>query len=178
MFPLSSKKPSFLQFHLRPYSLLGLDKSSIPSTLASSQVVSELLLEIPEIGEGRAHVRELWQGSKLTKHRTPTSVANDIMVEEPWMNGITCSATSHDSGLDNIDLDCNIPNCLEDIARDQMEIVLLGTGSSQPSKYRNVSSVYINLFSKGSVLLDCGEGTYAQLKRRCYSLNNSLCIFH
>ncbi|XP_021300470.1 tRNAse Z TRZ4, mitochondrial-like [Herrania umbratica] len=39
-------------------------------------------------------------------------------------------------------------------------------GSSQPSKYRNVSSVYINLFSKGSLLLDCGEGTLGQLKRR------------
>ncbi|GMQ08573.1 hypothetical protein CsSME_00052241 [Camellia sinensis var. sinensis] len=47
-----------------------------------------------------------------------------------------------------------------------MEIVLLGTGSSQPSKYRNVSSIFINLFSKGSILLDCGEGTLGQLKRR------------
>ncbi|KAJ6700796.1 TRNASE Z TRZ4 MITOCHONDRIAL [Salix koriyanagi] len=41
-----------------------------------------------------------------------------------------------------------------------------GTGSSQPSKYRNVTSIYINLFSKGSLLLDCGEGTLGQLKRR------------
>lgn len=135
--------------------------------------MSELLSEIPEIEETRKNVSQFWHVSKLTNHRTP-SVANNIMVEEPWMNGITCSATFHDSRLDNIELDCNIPNCLEDISRDQMEIVLLGTGSSQPSKYRNVSSVYINLFSKGSVLLDCGEGTYAQLKRRYYSLNNSL----
>ncbi|KAI3856511.1 hypothetical protein MKX03_016368 [Papaver bracteatum] len=56
--------------------------------------------------------------------------------------------------------------CLENISRDDMEIVFLGTGSSQPSKYRNVSSIFINIFSKGSLLLDCGEGTLGQLRRR------------
>ncbi|KAI3955770.1 hypothetical protein MKW98_006130 [Papaver atlanticum] len=59
-----------------------------------------------------------------------------------------------------------LPSCLENISRDDMEIVFLGTGSSQPSKYRNVSSILINLFSKGSLLLDCGEGTLGQLRRR------------
>ncbi|OIT32048.1 PREDICTED: zinc phosphodiesterase ELAC protein 2-like [Nicotiana attenuata] len=59
-----------------------------------------------------------------------------------------------------------LPSCLEGITREDMEIVVLGTGSSQPSKYRNVSSIFINLFSKGSILLDCGEGTLGQLKRR------------
>ncbi|GFP79691.1 zinc phosphodiesterase elac protein 2 [Phtheirospermum japonicum] len=59
-----------------------------------------------------------------------------------------------------------IPGCMEDIRRDDMEIVFLGTGSSQPSKYRNVSSIFLNLFSKGSMLLDCGEATLGQLKRR------------
>ncbi|XP_074285596.1 tRNAse Z TRZ4, mitochondrial-like isoform X2 [Silene latifolia] len=57
-------------------------------------------------------------------------------------------------------------SCSENISREDMEIVLLGTGSSQPSKYRNVSSIFINLFSKGGLLLDCGEGTLGQLKRR------------
>ncbi|KAI3929419.1 hypothetical protein MKW92_010446 [Papaver armeniacum] len=60
----------------------------------------------------------------------------------------------------------NLPSCLENISRNDMEIVFLGTGSSQPSKYRNVSSIFINLFSKGSLLLDCGEGTLGQLRRR------------
>ncbi|XP_013592360.1 PREDICTED: zinc phosphodiesterase ELAC protein 2 [Brassica oleracea var. oleracea] len=65
-----------------------------------------------------------------------------------------------------------LPSCLENIRRDDMEIVLLGTGSSQPSKYRNVSAIYIDLFSKGSLLLDCGEGTLGQLKRR-YGLDGA-----
>ncbi|KAK6163418.1 hypothetical protein DH2020_000282 [Rehmannia glutinosa] len=59
-----------------------------------------------------------------------------------------------------------LPDCMEGINREVMEIVILGTGSSQPSMYRNVSSVFLNLFSKGSLLLDCGEATLGQLKRR------------
>ncbi|AQK91182.1 tRNAse Z4 [Zea mays] len=59
-----------------------------------------------------------------------------------------------------------IPCCVEDATREDMEITFLGTGSSQPSKYRNVSSIYINLFERGGILLDCGEGTLGQLKRR------------
>nr|XP_029147080.1 tRNAse Z TRZ4, mitochondrial-like [Arachis hypogaea] len=72
----------------------------------------------------------------------------NMMIEEPWL----CDST--------------VPSCLENIRRDDLEIILLGTGSSQPSKYRNVSSIYINLFSKIGLLLDCGEGTLGQLKRR------------
>ncbi|KAL3162088.1 hypothetical protein ABBQ38_009153 [Trebouxia sp. C0009 RCD-2024] len=35
-----------------------------------------------------------------------------------------------------------------------------------PSKYRNVTSIYINCFQRGGMLLDCGEGTLGQLTRR------------
>lgn len=73
---------------------------------------------------------------------------NEVMIEEPWLD------------------ENRLPSCLDNARRDDLEIVLLGTGSSQPSKYRNVSSIYVNLFSKGSLLLDCGEGTLGQLKRR------------
>lgn len=73
---------------------------------------------------------------------------NEVVIEEPWLD------------------ENRLPNCLDNVRRDDLEIVLLGTGSSQPSKYRNVSSIYVNLFSKGSLLLDCGEGTLGQLKRR------------
>ncbi|XP_010545682.1 PREDICTED: zinc phosphodiesterase ELAC protein 2 [Tarenaya hassleriana] len=128
---------NLLKFTLRPYANLGLDRSCIPSQLTSSRVMDELLTEIPEIKEKTEEIKRLWNGQD-----------NKMMIEEPWLTEIT------------------IPSCLENIRRDDMEIVLLGTGSSQPSKYRNVSAVYINLFSRGSLLLDCGEGTLGQLKRR------------
>ena len=48
-------------------------------------------------------------------------------------------------------------------------ITFLGTGSAQPSKYRNVSGIHIGT-SNGDFLLDCGEGTYGQLSR-CFGYN-------
>ena len=52
----------------------------------------------------------------------------------------------------------NIPN------RDA-EIIPLGTGSSVPSKHRNVSGTLICVPGIGNYLLDCGEGTLGQIRR-------------
>ena len=46
-----------------------------------------------------------------------------------------------------------------------VEIITLGTGSSIPSKYRNVSATLIRVPQHGYYLLDCGENTLGQLKR-------------
>lgn len=45
------------------------------------------------------------------------------------------------------------------------EIALLGTGSSAPSKYRNVAGNLLRVPGCGSYLLDCGENTLGQMKR-------------
>ncbi|KOS18474.1 Ribonuclease Z 1 [Escovopsis weberi] len=45
------------------------------------------------------------------------------------------------------------------------EIIALGTGSSVPSKYRNVSGTLIRVPGIGNYLLDCGEGTLGQIRR-------------
>ncbi|RMJ23904.1 hypothetical protein PHISP_05211 [Aspergillus sp. HF37] len=45
------------------------------------------------------------------------------------------------------------------------EVIVLGTGSSAPSKYRNVSATLVNVPDHGYYLLDCGEATLGQLKR-------------
>eukprot|EP00302_Diacronema_sp_CCMP2436_P018831 CAMPEP_0179979728 /NCGR_PEP_ID=MMETSP0983-20121128/41521_1 /TAXON_ID=483367 /ORGANISM="non described non described, Strain CCMP 2436" /LENGTH=1012 /DNA_ID=CAMNT_0021897549 /DNA_START=28 /DNA_END=3065 /DNA_ORIENTATION=- len=46
------------------------------------------------------------------------------------------------------------------------EVTFLGTGAAMPSKYRNVSATLLHLPAGGCVLLDCGEGTLGQLRRR------------
>ncbi|KAL8689237.1 MAG: hypothetical protein Q9218_005045 [Villophora microphyllina] len=46
-----------------------------------------------------------------------------------------------------------------------VEIVCLGTGSSAPSKYRNVSATLLRVPGSGTYLFDCGEGTLGQLRR-------------
>lgn len=106
-----------------------------------------------------------------SKYAMPKKVVNRIIVEEPWMNEASCSPHANfelvnDGEGKQSTKNSDIPPCLENISREDMEIILLGTGSSQPSKYRNVSSIFLNLFSKGTLLLDCGEGTLGQLKRR------------
>ena len=47
----------------------------------------------------------------------------------------------------------------------EAEIICLGTGSAQPSKYRNVSSTLLRVPGCGSYMLDCGENTLGQLRR-------------
>lgn len=138
--------------------------------MTAEGIVDELISEIPEITEASRSVSQLWCGSGDPMRR---SSANDDMIEEPWMteNALTpdsCKMNQQRVISEGIHADhgSDLPSCLENVTREDMEIVLLGTGSSQPSKYRNVSSVYVNLFSRGSLLLDCGEGTLGQLTRR------------
>ncbi|CAK37256.1 uncharacterized protein An01g10760 [Aspergillus niger] len=53
----------------------------------------------------------------------------------------------------------------KDLPGANVEIITLGTGSSAPSKYRNVSATLLNVPGYGYYLLDCGENTLGQLKR-------------
>ncbi len=36
------------------------------------------------------------------------------------------------------------------------QVVFLGTGAAIPAKYRNVTGIYVNLFERGGLMLDCG----------------------
>ncbi|CRG89533.1 ribonuclease Z [Talaromyces islandicus] len=47
----------------------------------------------------------------------------------------------------------------------EAEVFTLGTGSSSPSKYRNVSATLLHVPKKGYYLFDAGENTLGQLKR-------------
>ncbi|KAI1928829.1 hypothetical protein LOZ39_003386 [Ophidiomyces ophidiicola] len=56
-------------------------------------------------------------------------------------------------------------NVRQKIPDSDAEIITLGTGSSLPSMYRNVSATLLRIPGHGSYLFDCGEGTLGQLKR-------------
>ncbi|WVR08979.1 hypothetical protein IAU60_006038 [Kwoniella sp. DSM 27419] len=49
---------------------------------------------------------------------------------------------------------------------DDIVVTTLGTGSAIPSKYRNVSSTHLDVPGLGGILLDAGEGTLGQMRRR------------
>lgn len=53
----------------------------------------------------------------------------------------------------------------QDLPSQDAEVICLGTGSSAPSKYRNVSATLLRVPGCGSYLFDCGEGTLGQLRR-------------
>ncbi|ANB11474.1 Trz1p [Sugiyamaella lignohabitans] len=51
---------------------------------------------------------------------------------------------------------------------DEPQVITLGTGSSQPSKYRNVSCTVVRVpfgNSSKAIMFDCGEGTLGSIKR-------------
>ncbi|KZV50110.1 zinc phosphodiesterase ELAC protein 2 [Dorcoceras hygrometricum] len=112
-------------FNLRPYANLGLDKSGIPNLASPSEIIDELKSEIPEIVNASKQVSQFWWENRTTSLEKTSLEADIVMTEEPWLP------------------EGAIPSCLENITREEMEIVLLGT-----------------------VYFWCGEGTLGQLKRR------------
>ncbi|KAK3163209.1 hypothetical protein QOZ80_1AG0000690 [Eleusine coracana subsp. coracana] len=167
---------NLLKFQLRPYAQLGLDRASIPSLFTYEDIVEELISEIPEVRAVPEQVCKFWHNNVGSKNALPP-VGSMPMVEEPWINQ-NSEKLDHGTRLQEIleraypKDNKEIPTCVKNSTREDMEITFLGTGSSQPSKYRNVSSIYINLFARGGMLLDCGEGTLGQLKRR-YGVNGA-----
>ncbi|GAB4817494.1 hypothetical protein N2152v2_004540 [Parachlorella kessleri] len=59
------------------------------------------------------------------------------------------------------------PHCLQALAAagDGTQVVFLGTGSAEPSKYRGASAVHLRLDCGQGILLDCGEGCLGQMQR-------------
>ncbi|GLC37922.1 hypothetical protein PLESTF_000610300 [Pleodorina starrii] len=72
----------------------------------------------------------------------------------------------------------DVPEVLRSGDRRQAELTFLGTASSQPSKYRNVSGCYVDLFDRGGLLVDCGEDAMGQMKRRFGSAETERRLLH
>ncbi|TLD04806.1 uncharacterized protein PgNI_09414 [Pyricularia grisea] len=53
----------------------------------------------------------------------------------------------------------------KDLPCPDAEVIALGTGSSLPSVYRNVSATLVRVPGAGNYLFDCGESTLSQLRR-------------
>jgi hypothetical protein len=58
------------------------------------------------------------------------------------------------------------PAHLQALKGGEAQLVFLGTMSACPSKYRNVTSLYLDLGHRGGLLMDAGEDCYGQLQRR------------
>lgn len=69
------------------------------------------------------------------------------------------------NGAPDADAELDIPPGLAAMNEGDAEIIFLGTGSSAPAKYRNVTGIVVDQKDKGSVFVDTGEGTLGQLVR-------------
>ena len=58
-----------------------------------------------------------------------------------------------------------------------MKITFLGTASGKPSKYRNVTSIAIELDDSEYILIDCGEGTQSQILKSDLKFNKLASIY-
>lgn len=57
------------------------------------------------------------------------------------------------------------PSCISSMSPDTVAVRFFGTGAAIPGKHRNVSSLMIDMFERGGVMMDCGEGTWGQMVR-------------
>ncbi|KAJ6963553.1 hypothetical protein NC652_002002 [Populus alba x Populus x berolinensis] len=75
---------NLLKFTLRPHAHLGFDKSNIPSLMAPSEIINELLTEIPEIVDAAQCVRKFWSGPGGLEADINAIQGNKVFTEEPW----------------------------------------------------------------------------------------------
>ncbi|CDF36881.1 unnamed protein product [Chondrus crispus] len=57
------------------------------------------------------------------------------------------------------------PPSISSLSPGTAAVRFFGTGAAIPGKHRNVSSLMIDMFERGSVMMDCGEGTWGQMVR-------------
>lgn len=81
---------------------------------------------------------------------------NEVLEQVMKLEGFESELIALKSKLQNFD---NIRQ------KEYPHVVFLGTGSSIPSKTRNVSAILLAVSPTSNTLLDCGEGTYTQLVR-------------
>jgi ribonuclease Z len=86
--------------------------------------------------------------------------AKDVLFRESTEYALACEEARQKVQSD--------PRSAETTTRpgDDITVTTLGTGSAIPSKYRNVSATHLDIPGVGGILLDCGEGSMGQLRRR------------
>uniref|UniRef100_A0AC35UE88 Ribonuclease Z n=2 Tax=Rhabditophanes sp. KR3021 TaxID=114890 RepID=A0AC35UE88_9BILA len=85
----------------------------------------------------------------MTKSRDPFEVPQNLI---PEFEKLKKDVDEEMGKLSNCDSNSVYP-----------ELTVLGTASAVPSKYRNVSSYFVRLSETSSIMVDCGESTWAQL---------------
>jgi len=178
---------NLLRFHLRPVKQQGFDRSETlqkvdfdslveeTQTMLATKLKKSVATDLVEKGHDR---REFASSAASVRSLSTSSAAGSTdLIRSPKRNLFSKFQNPVKEILDAVGVPILTSEetgySLKEIIRvksrqvtnKDYEVVFLGTGASIPSKYRNVSSTLINMSEEGSILLDCGEGTYGQLFR-------------
>ncbi|KAJ2878741.1 hypothetical protein H4R27_005677, partial [Coemansia aciculifera] len=131
---------------------------SVPSSLAVFEVE-------PKANLDTSKVRTLLTPEEMLEHAKPAQFTSTVAA--------TTMATS-DSDAETValaescsaDLD-DVNGCSHQNEQSTSELIVcpIGTGSSVPGIYRNVSANIVSVEGYGGIVLDCGESTVSLLKR-------------
>ena len=152
-FPLGVVRASnLLRYHLRPENVTGFDHTSVPLPVQPSVVQDEIRNDISEITSLLADMKSSY--GRFYENSETEVASSALRVSRVAKPPISKTDTS-------------IPSALRSLVRGEAELLFLGTGAAAPSKYRNVSGLYLSTTTDDDgMMMDCGEGTLGQLRRR------------
>ena len=142
-----------LKVNVRPQRLHSIDLSMVTPFLPE-ELTKELLEGCRKLigSEARAEYKE---GMKKDLLAAQTYSPDSLASLSSRLKVIDGSA-KNDQGESNVSTD----------RKESYPVVtMLGTGSSVPSKYRNVTGILVETEPESWMLLDCGEGTFGQMVR-------------
>lgn len=91
------------------------------------------------------------------------AVKEQLQQELPHVVQLAAAATS----VDGAQAEDDAPAAVKNATGDEINITFLGTGAAVPSKYRNVTGILVDMPAQSaSMLMDCGEGSWGQMRRR------------
>ncbi|PGH26462.1 hypothetical protein AJ80_01775 [Polytolypa hystricis UAMH7299] len=110
----------------------------------------------PQFGLNMSSAKEPLEISAVLKELNVANVTNRSMQR---------TIQRRDQWIESEEFQEKLATLRQDLSCGNAEIITLGTGSSLPSKYRNVSATLLRIPGHGNYLFDCGENTLGQLQR-------------
>jgi ribonuclease Z len=133
-----------LRYNIRPLAKKGVNVDDVPEPLDLNKVQTDLRQQKPEV------IKLAEEAASLIPSVLSNNNEGDYGIIPPEVAAVVNNATTSSS-----------------LPINDIKLTFLGTGAAVPSKYRNVTSLFADLGAeKGTMMMDCGEGSYSQLCRR------------
>lgn len=134
-----------LRYNIRPLAKKGVNVDDVPEPLDLNKIQSDLRQHKPDV------IKLAEEAASLIPSVLSSSNEGEYGIMPPEVAAVFNHGTTSSSSLPINDI----------------KLTFLGTGAAVPSKYRNVTGLFADLGADtGTMMMDCGEGSYSQLCRR------------